>query len=274
MFILYLIVVVFLLLLLLIHLQFRSRDKNGDGTGRYNPFSPGDSGEFAVARQLRRLPDKYFVINDLLFRNDKGHTTQIDHIVVSPYGIFVIETKNISGNIYGSENVQKWTRYLRTWWYGVERTNELSFQNPIQQNQAHIEALKKVLRRYEYVEPISLIAFSPKAELHIQVENANITYWSQVRRFIKRYDKPILTIEETNRIYEHLRAINIKDKDARDKHVSQASINQSMYVQRVKEALAQGKCPKCGGQLVKRNGRHGEFYGCSNYPTCKYTHPI
>ena len=86
----------FLVILLLIHLTFRSRSKNGDDTGRYNLFSAGDSGEFTVARQLRRLPDKYRVINDLLLPAGKGHTTQIDHVVVSPFGIFVIETKNIS----------------------------------------------------------------------------------------------------------------------------------------------------------------------------------
>ena len=30
------------------------------------------------------------------------------------------------------------------------------------------------------------------------------------------------------------------------------------------------KCPDCGSNLVKRNGRYGEFVACSNYPTCKY----
>ena len=104
----------FLLILLLIHLTFRSRSKNGDDTGRYSLFSAGDSGEFAVARQLRRLSDKYLVINDLMFNSGKGRTMQIDHVVVSPYGIFVIETKNISGKIYGNTNAQHWKRYLHT----------------------------------------------------------------------------------------------------------------------------------------------------------------
>lgn len=31
------------------------------------------------------------------------------------------------------------------------------------------------------------------------------------------------------------------------------------------------KCPECGGQLIERKGKHGIFYGCSNYPKCRYT---
>lgn len=38
-----------------------------------------------------------------------------------------------------------------------------------------------------------------------------------------------------------------------------------------KEAETTGEsCPECGGDLVKRHGKFGEFVACSNYPTCKY----
>lgn len=36
------------------------------------------------------------------------------------------------------------------------------------------------------------------------------------------------------------------------------------------EAVANGRCPRCGGSLILRNGRYGQFYGCSNYPQCNY----
>ena len=69
-------------------------------------YSAGDEGEKAVARRLRRLSeDRYFTINDLMFEKRSGYTTQIDHVVVSPYGIFVIETKNISGYVYGAISI-------------------------------------------------------------------------------------------------------------------------------------------------------------------------
>lgn len=265
---------VFLLLLLLIHLSFRSRSKNGDDTGRYSLFSAGDSGEFAVARQLRRLPDTYMVINDVLLPGRNGHNTQIDHVVISTYGIFAIETKNISGDIYGHEGAQKWKRYLNTWWHGFHRTHYLEFQNPIRQNQAHIEALKRALVQFEQVEPVSIIAFSPKAIVHAEAHDALIIYWSEVRRCIKRYKTPVLTIEDCNRIYEYLRSINIRDKATRKNHAAQVQQNQLMHAQRVQQAIAQGICPKCGSKLIKRQGQYGAFYGCGNYPECKYTYPV
>lgn len=59
----------------------------------------GKRGEMRVSAILSQLPDEYKVLNDLIFRTDKG-TTQIDHLVVSKYGIFTIETKNYRGEIY------------------------------------------------------------------------------------------------------------------------------------------------------------------------------
>ncbi len=56
--------------------------------------SKGKAGEKTVSRKLSRLPkDKYKVLNDIMLATPKG-TTQIDHIVVSIYGVFVVETKN------------------------------------------------------------------------------------------------------------------------------------------------------------------------------------
>ena len=53
---------------------------------------------------LMQLPDEYHVMDDVMLKTTNG-TTQIDHIVVSKYGIFAIETKNYRGEIYGNDNV-------------------------------------------------------------------------------------------------------------------------------------------------------------------------
>lgn len=68
----------------------------------------GKFGEANIKLRLSGLPEaEYTVFNDILIPNasDTG-TTQIDHVVVSPYGIFVIETKNYQGWIYGSEHAE------------------------------------------------------------------------------------------------------------------------------------------------------------------------
>lgn len=64
-------------------------------------------------------------------------TTQIDHVVVSKYGIFVIETKNYKGWIYGSQNKKMWTQVL------FNQKNQ--FQNPLHQNYKHIKFLQALL---------------------------------------------------------------------------------------------------------------------------------
>lgn len=53
-------------------------------------------------------------------------------------------------------------------------------------------------------------------------------------------------------------------------------MNQKCYEElgRLQSAAGISVCPKCGGELFKRRGRFGEFYGCSNYPGCRFTRNI
>src|SRR5690606_8837661 len=69
--------------------------------------------------------------------NTPDGTTQIDHVFLSPYGIFVLETKNMSGWIFGSEKQAQWTQKL------YKRT--FKFQNPLRQNYKHLKALEATL---------------------------------------------------------------------------------------------------------------------------------
>lgn len=71
------------------------------------PRLKGAMGESAVKIKLNSLDkEKYRIINNLVLENKQGNTktTQIDHLVVSRYGIFSVETKNYKGWIYGSEH--------------------------------------------------------------------------------------------------------------------------------------------------------------------------
>ena len=116
-------------------------------------YSKGKAGEKAVARRLKRLAEEeYKVINDLMLPTSYG-TTQIDHVVVSRYGIFVIETKNYKGNIYGSKNAERWVQYTRH--------NQYSMLNPIAQNDLHLKTVKSYLTRLNInAEVYSIIAFT------------------------------------------------------------------------------------------------------------------
>jgi hypothetical protein len=92
----------------------------------------GAAGEAAVARELRRLFTE--VANDLILPDGRGGLTQVDHMVLTPAGLLVIETKNYRGVILGNAYEQTWTQVI-----GPQRNR---FQNPLRQNYAHVEAAK------------------------------------------------------------------------------------------------------------------------------------
>lgn len=234
---------------------------------RRRSMTAGEEGEYYVARHLRRLnSSKYFVINDLLFRRRNGYTNQIDHVVVSPYGVFVIETKNIYGYIHGSEKSKLWRSYWRN-------GRDLAFDNPVLQNEAHIKALAERLGEGRQIPYYSIIAFSPTADLQVNTPNVNVIYWTQIRDLIRAYKEPVLSIDEAQSIYNDIVALNITDPEVRSKHGQYANARKADFEQKNDTALDNGKCPRCGGNLVRRTSSYGAFYGCSNYPNCKYTHP-
>lgn len=217
----------------------------------------GKRGEKQVAALLSLLPKKeYKVINDLLLQSG-GHSTQIDHVVVSVYGIFVIETKYYQGWIYGGENSEFWTQNI----YGHK--NEL--RNPLWQNQGHIKAITRILEDPGMIPIYNIVAFSSQATLKLD-RSLPVMYWRQIVPYIKRHKDAVMSESYAEEIYNKLMAANVTDGDAQKQHVKSVKQNQ----QRRNVSVANGKCPRCGGNLVLRDGRYGRFYGCSNYPKCKY----
>lgn len=222
--------------------------------------SKGKVGEKQVASILKKLPeDEYKVINDLLLSSG-GHSTQIDHIVVSVYGVFVIETKFYNGRIYGGENSEYWTQNI----YG----NKYKFRNPIQQNQGHIRALRFLLKKYGNIPFISIVAFSRQASLGVD-SHTSVIYWDEILSVIRQNENQVLTKSQVWDIYDCLLANNSEDKKAKEEHIYNVRHNELKR----DIAVENGICPKCGGNLTLRQGKYGKFYGCSNYPRCKYTTP-
>ena len=84
----------------------------GIGWRIFRPRLRGAFGETLLAGVLRRRLDAsiYHVLNDIYLPLDDGSTTQIDHVVVSPFGVFVIETKTYKGWIFGNSRDAQWTQ--------------------------------------------------------------------------------------------------------------------------------------------------------------------
>ena len=153
----------------------------------------GFLGEFFVRTELNKLPkENYLILNNIMISSSKG-TNQIDHIVISKYGIFVIETKNYAGLITGNEYKDKWTQHLGK--------NKYSFHNPIHQNYGHIKALEEILKLKED-KFISIICMSNQAK--IKVNAKNVTNTNNIANLIHSYKNEILNINLLNELKNKL----------------------------------------------------------------------
>lgn len=173
----------------------------------FKPKIKGYIGEKTINLILNRLPEEYKILKDILIKTESG-SSQIDHIVISKYGVFVLETKSYKGWIYGSEKDKKWTQNI----YG----NKYHFQNPLHQNYGHIQRLKE-LKGLENTEFISLILFSGEATLKNKIDN--VTYFSNANKWIKNHKEAIYNESEVELIYKTILDNNIRDKEERKEHI-------------------------------------------------------
>ena len=217
----------------------------------------GKMGETNVAVILATLSkEHYCTYNDIIVPSKYG-TTQIDHVVVSSFGIFVIETKNYKGLIYGGENAEQWTKNV----WG----NKYKFRNPLKQNYGHVKALQSILNLPQSAF-IPIVVFSNNADISVQT-NQWVINLCNLREVIKLYHSEIFTQDQLIDFCEKISNARDVEKGASKQHVQTVRSN----VYRRNQAITNGICPQCGGRLVLRNGRYGSFYGCSNYPNCRFT---
>jgi len=224
-----------------------------------HPKVRGIIGEKRVRRQLDRLPkEHYSVLNDVMLKAKKG-TSQIDHVVLSPHGIFVIETKNYKGWIYGDEDSEFWTQTIYR--------SKTKFRNPIKQNWGHIYALREVLSEYQHISYYPVIVFAGKARLMNVNAKTDVIYPHQIVDTITSHNGPRqLSSGDMEKIFNTLRESSIKDKELKNQHIKR--IRWNVKIREMKEKVL--ICPKCGGRLIKRHGRYGEFYSCENFPKCRH----
>lgn len=214
------------------------------------PYIKGYVGEKAVSIILSLLnKKKYKVLHNIYIPHKKGKS-QIDHLIISRYGIFVIETKNYKGWIYGDEHSQNWTQVLYT--------KKYKLYNPILQNKGHIIALRQALKDYPYIRYINMVVFTWNATLRLDVSSIVIKYyWLYFR--IKCFWRKNLSVAEMEAIYNRIIAINGKGYS----HIAQQEAKASEH-----------SCPQCYGYLIIRKGKYGNFWGCTNYPNCNYARHI
>lgn len=241
---------------------------------RYNSAKQkGKRGEMRVSAILSKLSDEYTILNDLVFRTEKG-TTQIDHIVVSKYGIFTIETKNYRGEIYGDDNRKEWTQlivtkvtYAKKWWKTYTYVTKNRFYNPVKQSVGHALRIKELLSVFPHVKIVPIVVFTGDAILRYVESNNHVVYEENLLDVIDGYKTTYLTDNDVQAVLAILTSNNIRETVSDRQHVK----NLRIAAREVNATINSGICPKCGGHLIKRNGKYGTFYGCSNYPKCRFT---
>ena len=176
------------------------------------PVWIGRSGEKFVSRKLHQLdPTHYVVLNDLMLPSDGNSTaTQIDHIVISNFGIFCIEKKSYKGWIFGNANQEYWTQVIYRF--------KDRFYNPLRQNFAHVKAIENLLGTQRIKSPIiSLVAFPDADKLKISGTDS-VGYARDVVRKIESHTAAIYSDSERDEIFNLLTSANIVDKNLRKLH--------------------------------------------------------
>ena len=217
----------------------------------FNKQIIGWFGEHWTKQALKKLPkNKYKILNDV-FIETNGITHQIDHVVVSSYGIFSIETKQYNGFITGNKYDKNWIRHAGK--------NKYYYTNPIRQNYGHVKALSELLNIDES-KIFNVVCIPSKATLKVEHDGELVGYYTLVDKILSYKEVIIKNVDE---IVEIINKNNIKDKNIKKEHIRNIKNN---IIDK-----DNNKCPKCGGQLIERTGKYGRFIGCSNYPKCKYT---
>ena len=149
-------------------------------------YFKGKVGERRVKSASSRLDsNQYTIFHDVTLPTADG-TTQIDHIIISEQGIFVIETKNYSGWIFGSEKNRFWTQVI----YKTKN----KFQNPLFQNYKHIKTLQGLLQLpLQYFH--SVVVFADDSTFKIQLP-ANIIKDYQLNNCISRFEETLLDAQQ------------------------------------------------------------------------------
>lgn len=182
----------------------------------------GKRGEQLVHSQLCHLEKNgaVFLCNLYIPRKD-GTTTEIDNIMICSKGIFVFESKDYSGWIFGKENSTKWCQVLPT---GRRNSNKEYFYNPIKQNKIHINALQNMLG--ESVPLFPFVVFSDRCEFKGTPRADSIPGVVQLRNLrlavedIYNTVPDVIPIHELNRIYNMLYPYTRPDVSLKIQHIN------------------------------------------------------
>ncbi len=236
-------VFVLIFLLTLLRIYFRSDSRKG---------KKGEKTAAALLKNYMLRGDK--LINDIiLYDDEKKSSVQIDHILFSTRGIYVIETKNYAGKIYGTDKQSIWTHV-----YDDKKPN-MQFYSPVKQNAIHIAAVKKILSNpLTTIYNIVIFMNGDISEVNCRCVYTPLT----IANFFKLHTEVKLSSAARDKMYNEINEYAQENQISKRQHIKNVEKTQKRLDNRI--------CPRCKGHLVKRVGKYGEFWGCENYPDCRF----
>ena len=198
----------------------------------YKPRIKGKIGESIVASKLSRLNKNDYIVYNDLYLSHNGYTTQIDHLILSIYGVFVIETKNYKGWIFGNEKSKYWTQVI------YKEKNK--FYNPILQNWKHINFMKRLSPELKSIKYIPIIVFTGSGELRNIESIVPVIYAQNLKSLIKSQKEVVLTQRKLRLLERLINKFLSSKKEIKKQH--RKSFNTYKYSEN-------RTCPYCGNYL-------------------------
>jgi len=233
----------------------------------------GLAGEFLVNVFAKLFLNKevYHLVKNVTLPTEDG-STQIDHIIVSKYGVFVVETKNMKGWIFGSEKQKTWTQKI------FKSTHK--FQNPLHQNYKHLKSLESTLA-IDIGKLFSVVVFVGDSIFKTKVPE-NVVKGMAYIRYIKSKKTALLSDDEVSSVLEQIQSGRLtpsfKTNRAHVKHVKELVAEKGSAKASVaasdSASSSANACPKCGSDMVMRETKKGnnagkQFWGCATFPKCR-----
>ncbi len=212
--------------------------------------SRGDKCELIVTETLNIINAKHHLLNDVMFQVGKNEMThQIDHILIHPHGVFVIETKNYYGKIISDTG--------DSFWLKVIKDEEIKISNPLKQNKSHAVVVYRLLKgKYEVVPVVVFVKNNAP-----YMGDENVINLKDLLLFIDSYP---FKKKLSDKSIDEIKDILLKNisKVSKDEHIETIG-----YLKQMKEefrrdmafAIENNKCPWCGSAIIKR----GYDFKCS-----------
>ena len=238
----------------------KSQNMNSQTTKKIKVKSTriGELGEYKINIQLDQFSKewKHSVVLMVVNSKSKSGYSQIDHVVITPFGLFVIETKNYAGKISGSYEDKYWIV-----------NGKFKMYNPFRQNYGHIKAIQNLLRLGETINIYSMVSFTQRCMFKVDPALRKITsdhlivYDTELTEYINRKIsilkvqevEPCLNENDITTIFNKLKNTNISDPAIRKEHIDKAK---QASEKNSKTKISTSQCSECGIKVSEKVARY------------------